>query len=35
MARGRGHGYGGGWGVPFGVREEPALEEHALGAGAA
>jgi hypothetical protein len=35
MACGRGHGHGGGQGVPFGVREEPTLEEPALGAGAA
>ena len=35
MAHGRGRGHGGGRGAPFGAREEPALEEPALGAGAA
>ena len=35
MAYGRGRGHGGGRGAPFGAREEPALEEPALGAGAA
>jgi hypothetical protein len=35
MAHGHGRGRGGDRGVPFGVREEPALEEPALGAGAA
>jgi hypothetical protein len=35
MARGRGRGRGGGRGAPFGAREEPALEEPALGVDAA
>jgi len=35
MAHGRGRGHGGRRGAPFGAGEEPALEELALGAGAA